>query len=223
MNTNGKITAWAITILIIIASCIFLIAQSNVRKTGTPADHTPNTQEPVSVTDPTPTTSNFTDEGKTFSFVYPTTGVLSSSTAGDSTEWRQNTERSGTLLAKVVIGDTAQPKTNFRDARFTVGTSSDTIAVKTCLTDAMGGTGKGSKVAVNGIEFTKLSMSDAGAGNLYDTTSYRTVHNGQCYAIEYTIHTTQLANYPVEAGITAYDKAAVTSMMDGIVQSFTFL
>lgn len=223
MNTNGKITAWAITILIIIASCIFLIAQSNVGKTDTPADHTPDTQEPVTVTDPTTTTNSFTDEAHTFSFIYPSIGVLTSSPTEDSIEWRQNTERKGSLLAKVVIPDTIQPKTNFRDARFTVGTSSDTTAVRTCLTDAMGGTGKGTKVTIGGIEFTKQSMSDAGAGNLYDTTSYRTVHSGQCYAVEYTIHTTQLLNYPVEAGITAYDKAAITTLMEGIVQSFKFL
>lgn len=213
MNTSGKITSWAIIILIIIASCIFLIAQSNGEKTDTLADHTPNTQEPVTVTEPNTTTNSFTDEARTFSFIYPSIGVLTSNP----------TEPTGSLLATVVIPGTIQRKTNFRDARFTVGASRDTMAVKTCLTDALGGTSKGTKVMIGGSEFTKLSLSDAGAGNLYDTTSYRTIHDGQCYTIEYTIHTTQLANYPAEAGITAYDKATIVALMEDIVQSFKFL
>lgn len=164
----------------------------------------------------------FTDATKLFSFTYPNSGTLSGE-LGYAMDWRNNTETSGMLLAKVSIPGLIQPKTNFSEARFTVGTSSDATAVKNCLTDNMGGSSKSTLVTINGVQYTKLTAGDAGAGNLYETTSYRTVKNGQCYAVEYTIHSTQLGNYDPSQGIHAYDKTAVTNMLESIVQSFKFL
>ncbi len=81
---------------------------------------------------------------------------------------------------------------------------------------------KKAEASINGVTYTKLESSGAGAGNLYETTSYRTVHNGQCYAIEYTIHSSNIANYPTESGITAFDKAKVQNALESIVQSLSF-
>lgn len=221
MKNNGKITSWATIILLIVAGCIFIIARSNLGETEIPATETPTATAPV-VTSPSSTT-DFTDPSGTFSFQYPSIATLSGNTRELGIDWRENTTRTGMLLAKVTVPGVIQPHTNLADSRFTVGTSSDAMAVKNCLSDTPNGAGKGTKVTINGVEFTKLAMSDAGAGNLYETTSYRTVQNDQCYAVEYTIHSTQLANYPVELGIQAYDKTAITELFEGIVQSFKFL
>ena len=91
------------------------------------------------------------------------------------------------------------------------------------MTDNPGGPAKGTLVTINGVQYTKLVSSDPGAGNIYDTTSYRTVRNGQCYAIEYTIHSSQIGNYDPSMGIKAFDSTAVTAMMESMVQSFKFL
>jgi hypothetical protein len=78
-------------------------------------------------------------------------------------------------------------------------------------------------VAINGVTFDKFTSSSPGAGNLYDTTSYRLIRDSQCYAIEYTIHSTQLANYPASAGVKAFNSATVTAQLTSIVSSFKFL
>ena len=168
------------------------------------------------------TSFTFTDASKMFSFTYPNTGTLSGS-LGYDTNWRAGTQESGMLLASVSIPGSIEPKTNLGDSKFTVGTSSDPTAVAKCLTENEEGSSKGTVVTINGVQYTKLTMSDAGAGNLYDTTSYRTVRNGQCYAIEYTIHSSELGNYDPSQGISAYDKTSVMNMFEGIVQSFKFI
>jgi hypothetical protein len=127
------------------------------------------------------------------------------------------------LLAKATLPRETQPKTNFSGATFTVGTSADSDAVTGCTTNALDGTGTNKGAAViNGVNFTKFETSDAGAGNFYDTTSYRTVRNNQCYAIEYTIHSTNIGNYSPDQGIKAFDKLSVQKVLEQMVQSFTF-
>lgn len=76
---------------------------------------------------------------------------------------------------------------------------------------------------MNGIVFTVFHSNDAGAGNYYETTSYRTLHAGQCYAIEYTIHSGQIANYPARYGLKPFDEAQLTDVLDRIVGTFKFL
>ena len=115
-----------------------------------------------------------------------------------------------------------EPQTNFSDATLVVGRSSDASAVANCLVATNGETAAEGPVYINGIQFSVFSFSGASAGNLYDTTSYRTVNAGQCYAVEYTIHSTQLANYPASAGLTQFDMDKVQSTLDLVVSTFKF-
>ncbi len=165
----------------------------------------------------------FTDSSTTFNFMYPALYTVTGSDAGYTNDWSSGSAQLGLVLARVMIPQSLEPKTNFGDAKFTVGTSADPAAVKGCLTQANGSmTTKPVNVTIHGVAFTKLTFGDAGAGNLYNTTSYRTVRNTQCYAVEYTIHSSQFANYPAGT-ITKFDQAKVQNLLEGIVQSFRFL
>ncbi|MDB5265675.1 MAG: hypothetical protein JWM39_388 [Parcubacteria group bacterium] len=165
----------------------------------------------------------FTDSSNTFKFTYPGMFALTGSDAGYTNDWSAGSAQLGLVLAQVTIPQSFEPKTNFGDAKFTVGTSADPAAVKGCLTQANGSMTKAPvNVTINGVKYAKLTFGDAGAGNLYDTTSYRTVKNNQCYAIEYTIHSSQFANYPA-GSITMFDQAKIQSTLDSIAQSFSFL
>jgi membrane-bound inhibitor of C-type lysozyme len=166
----------------------------------------------------------FSDSAGTFVFMYPNTVTVSGGGIGYTQNWMENASSSGIVLAKAVLGKAFQPKTNFSEATLTVGTSADPSAVSTCLTyNPTGGPATAPvKQTINGTAYTVLHSSDAGAGNRYDTTSYRTLRNNQCYVIEYTIHSTNLGNYDPSQGIKAFDVAAVTNVLDGIVQSFRF-
>ncbi len=175
-------------------------------------------------TAPTDSTKTFTDQGKTFTFTYPAAFTLAGGGIGYTENWKVSTDTTlGLILAKLTVPQSYQPKTNFGDATFTVGTSSDSKAVKSCLVDNSGNGVTKSTATVNGIKYTIFVSTDAGAGNRYETTSYRTVQHGQCYAIEYTIHYAVLENFDPSSGVTGFDQKKVHDALDGIVQSLQFL
>lgn len=166
----------------------------------------------------------FTDQGKLFTFTYPQAFSIVGGGIGYTQDWKTNTDGTlGLVLAQVNAPQSYQPKTNFGDAKFTVGTSVDPKAVTGCLSDTSGVGVIKSTVTLNGIKYTKFVSTDAGAGNRYETTSYRTVQGGQCFALEYTIHYAVLANFDPSMGIKGYNSAQVHTDLDSIVKSFTFL
>ncbi len=179
----------------------------------------------TNTTTPSNGTSTFTDQGKTFTFNYPSQFSVTGGDGSYSSDWSMvNNSADGILLAKLVIPSSFEPKTNFADAKFTVGTSPSPDAVAQCLATPQSGTPvKKSTVVIHGTTYTKFVTTDAGAGNQYETTSYRTIRNGQCYAVEYTIHSTNLGNYDPSQGISAYDHVKVEDVLESIVQSFMFL
>jgi membrane-bound inhibitor of C-type lysozyme len=164
----------------------------------------------------------FEDAGHTFTFIYPTAFMLSGGEMGYTQSWRINATTSGLVLAVVTVPRTYEPGTNFADAKFTVGVSSDPSAITLCAVAANGDIAQG-QTTLNGITFNKFTFGGAGAGNFYDTTSYRTIYDGDCYVVEYTIHSTNIANYPPERGIKEFNKAKVQDALLGIVKSFTFI
>lgn len=165
----------------------------------------------------------FTDASKTFSIVYPSTLTLSGGGVGYSQAWAYNATTSGMLLAEINVPRSYMPpKTNFSGAKVTVGVSSDPSAVAMCDTATNGQVSAGVQT-INGTTFTKITGSDAGAGNFYDTTSYHVLKNNMCYVVEYTIHSTNIANFPPDQGITEFDKTQIQGMLDTVVGSFKFL
>jgi membrane-bound inhibitor of C-type lysozyme len=167
---------------------------------------------------------SFTDAGKTFTFMYPQQFSVHGNTDGYTQSWMNNANTSGLILAQIDVPKSTEPGTNFSDAKFTVGTSADTNAVKNCLTynPTGGASSTPTMVALNGTTYTVFHSSDAGAGNLYDTTSYRAVKNSQCYAIEYTVHSTQIGNYPAGT-VSAFNANDVQSIFGTIMMNFRFL
>jgi membrane-bound inhibitor of C-type lysozyme len=167
--------------------------------------------------------NTFTDQGNTFTFSYPSSVTVSGGGIGYTQDWMTNATTSGLVLAKVTLPSTFEPKTNFQQATLTIGTSADPDALSECTTYSQsGGELTKSQVIINGVTYEKFVTNDAGAGNFYTTTSYRTIRNSQCYAIEYTVHTTDIGNYSPDQGISAYDAAKVDSVMDSVIQSFKF-
>jgi len=171
-----------------------------------------------------PGAKEFTDSAGTFSFTYPDSVTVSGGDLGYTQSWMTNATTSGLVLAKATLSKAFQPNTNFGEATLTVGTSPDPSAVAQCLTynPSGGPTTAPTKQTINGTEYTVMHSNDAAAGNRYDTTSYRTVRNSQCYAVEYTIHYGNIQNYDPSSGVKEFDESAVKSVMEGVVQSFRF-
>jgi len=134
--------------------------------------------------------------------------------------WSADSSRPGRRLVTLELPKAFEPNTNFSEANISVGISGDKTEVAACLLGDQGevvGT-----VGINGQTFTKITVSDAGAGNFYETTSYRILRDKVCLAFEATIHSTNLDNYPKEGGIKAFDKARVEAALNEVVQSFSF-
>lgn len=81
-------------------------------------------------------------------------------------------------------------------------------------------------VNIEGVEFFLASIQDIGAGNLYVTTRYTTVHKNQCYSIAIVAHSfndieTFNQDNP-KSLIKRYDQDKIDAILDKIVQSFAF-
>lgn len=140
-----------------------------------------------------------------------------------TTDWRSNTKQKGILLARVSIPRTYLPNTNFSEAVFTIGRSSDSSVIKNCISDTKNGEKKDGTKTIGGYTFSKFILNDAGAGNFYDTVSYRGIVGGDCYVLEQTIHGTNIENYSPDQGVKEFDRSVIENDFDKMIDSFVFL
>jgi len=162
-----------------------------------------------------------------FTIAYPIDFDTQDNTAATpSTDWRLGASSApGIKYFTLIVPRAFEPQTNFADATLTVGASQNNTAVAQCLTqDVSGGPATAtSSMTINGINFIVFKSSDVGAGNYYETTSYRTLHAGKCYAVEYTVHSGQIANYPTSYDLQPFSEQKIDSLMQNIVGTFKFL
>ena len=147
--------------------------------------------------------------------------VISGDDTKPTKDWRLNSTAEGILLTMLTIPRPYQPSTNFSEAKLTIGRSTDPSAIRDCVVVETWARTVAS-VTIDGYVFKKVSFSDAGAGNFYDTTSYRAVLDGDCYVIEYTVHSTNIGNYSPDQGIKEFDRANVQNELESAIQSSRF-
>lgn len=163
-----------------------------------------------------------------FSIAYPIDfDVQDNSSPAASPDWTM-LNASGTPGIKyftLIVPRAFEPQTNFVEATLTVGGSQNDIAIAQCLDPGpnAGLTGASSTAKVNGIQFTIFHSSGVGAGNIYDTTSYRTLHAGECYSVEYTAHSSEIGNYPTAYNLKPFDQNKIDSLMQNIIGTFKFI
>lgn len=139
--------------------------------------------------------------------------------------WRQGSpDGPGQQPFTLTIPRLFEPQTNFDEAVLSVGVSGDPAAVTHCLVQEPSGdrSSASTTTSINGAVFTVFRLDDAGAGNYYETTSYRTLRARQCWAVEYTIHSSQIANFPVEYQLKPFDETKLHDILDRIVGTFKF-
>jgi membrane-bound inhibitor of C-type lysozyme len=157
----------------------------------------------------------FTNKAKTFSFNYPKTLTIS----GDQTD----PNGTGPIVTKVTITKDSQPKTNLGDSTFIVTSDSSKSSADSCIADPSGNLSQKSSVTINGTKFTKLTSTEAAAGNRYETATYIASKDNICYTIESTVHWSVIENYAPNTGIVNFNKSKVQSVLDGMINSFKFL
>ncbi len=122
----------------------------------------------------------------------------------------------------LIIPKSFQPNTNFSEAKFSVSKNNSKEALGGCYLLINGEESFGF-VDINGVSFLKNTLGDAGAGNFYETTSYRTVYNESCFNISYLIHYTNIGAYSSEQGIKEFDKNLIIGILEKVVQSVRLL
>lgn len=134
-----------------------------------------------------------------------------------SLDWRMDAQALGITYLDIKINRLYEPGTNFIEGIVHAGKSSDAWEVKNCLTEGVVGTPK--IQTINRKIFTVIAGQGAGAGNYYETKYYRTVYNNTCYAIDTTIHSANIYNYPQEFHVKEFDHGYVMALMDAIVKT----
>lgn len=161
-----------------------------------------------------------------FSVSYPADFQLQFPSADNSSDWEYigNTDATGTKIIDIYIPKSFEgDKTNFGDANFRVGASQSSTALSQCLnpipanliTDT-------SNLTINGTNYFKFATTDAGAGNRYQITSYRTIKNNTCFAVDLMVHYSVLENYDPSMGIKAFDQNKIDSVLNQILNTFYF-
>jgi hypothetical protein len=127
-------------------------------------------------------------------------------------------------LALQLIDSTTFYKTNLGQAYLFVSSTNDPNVVATC-TEPGQATGEIEQVigneVINGYTFVHSSGDGAGAGNLYEQEIYRMVHENICYEVIYYMHSSQVGNFPAEAGITEFDRNAVIQKFYSVFSTFS--
>lgn len=158
-----------------------------------------------------------------FSFEHPTSSIFFSDADRATMPWSYFTRatETGTVLVAIDIPEELQPETNFREAKFSVSASDVPDVVANCTVAPYENVSTHEETIEN-VPFIVFSGEDAGAGNYYAVTSYRTVRDGKCFAVEYGFHWTNLMNYPTELNLHEFDRAAIESYLKTIAKTFRF-
>ncbi len=166
----------------------------------------------------------FKDSHDTVTFKYNTLFSVAEGNQTPTFDWRLNSKQKGLILARVTIPRTFLPRTNFSGAYMTIGRSTDPVVIKNCgAVDITNGEKSLGTTNIDGHTFNTVSFSGAGAGNLYGSISSRGIVDGDCYVVEYTIHSTNIGNYSPDQGITEFNKDSVSGEFENILTSLKFL
>jgi heat shock protein HslJ len=76
-------------------------------------------------------------------------------------------------------------------------------------------------VTIGGLDWTKVSGSDAGAGNYYDFTAYTTTQGDTCVSLSFMLHSTAAQNYTPP--LPEFDRNAESAVFEQIVATFKWM
>jgi hypothetical protein len=210
MKNYFKKTAILLTLVLVAAACNSKTkpSQSAPPSSSTSGGVQTQTQTPA----PAPQ-STYTNSQYNFSFSYPNSFVQVTPVYGNLTN----------QVIQVQLGRTDYPKTNFGDADFNVSQEAAS-SLAACLKfqyPAAPTSATPPQKEINGVDYYVLKGDDAGAGNFYDSTIYRTFTNGNCFELSETIHTSDIGNY-TPGTVTQINTVPIQTILDSILNSFKF-
>lgn len=73
---------------------------------------------------------------------------------------------------------------------------------------------------INGIDFFIERWGEGGMGHRYEVASYRTIHQGACYAVNLVLYWSSMSE---EMRTSTFDKTEVLELLINILRTFTFI
>ncbi len=140
-------------------------------------------------------------------------------------DFDQQDSNNATKYFTLTVPKAFEPQTNFNDATLSISGDKTNAGVANCMTpkENFGSITATSSMVIGNSSFNVFESSDVGAGNYYHTMTYQTLHAGTCYSLVYTIHSSQIENYPFAYRLRQFDAAKITSLMQNIIGTFKFL
>jgi len=111
--------------------------------------------------------------------------------------------------------------TNLVEAGVFIGASADMQVVNNCLSPASDQEQALGTKTIGSTVFRVFSSTGAGAGNLYEENSFRTVRNGTCFELVELLHSGNIGNYPA-GKVRPFDESALRRILDSMVDTFSF-
>lgn len=111
--------------------------------------------------------------------------------------------------------------TNLGEAAVAVGVSPDPDALAHCATSSGTGEVDRGTATIGGETFHEFSATGVGAGNIYESTSYRVERRGGCYEIVEMLHSGNIGNY-TPGTVKEFDKEKFSKILDALAHTFVF-
>ncbi len=202
---------WLVLIVVVVLVAAVLAIYSNT--------HQPQTVIGTSVVHiiPDVASAEYRDNEFGFSIMYPETATSSEVSFEGYLPLTQMPVVSFVLPRDMYTG------TNLSEAGVYIGATSSPKVVASCGTSSpeTGETAEGT-TTISSTIFSVFKSAGAGAGNFYETKTYRTVHGGICLELVELLHSTNIGNYS-KGTVVEFDHAKFSGILDAIVQTFTFL
>lgn len=201
--------------LVVLILAIIVVAKWSV----TPVTITPTIipTRSSSVTSPTPAGNLRIYNNTDFTLSYPSNFSIQTDTNAAGGNFLD------TPILKVRFPENAFSNTNFSEAYFVVSRSNEKITSLDC-TGFIGTPDPASTAnqqqTINNILFTDKDLTDASAGNIYESKVYRTFHNDTCYEVALTLHTGNIHNY--DPSVQEFKKSTAFDVLHQILATFHF-
>ena len=185
--------------------------------------HQPSVQPPVTVATTTDESTpdlgsvvNFMDPDYNFSLMRPELASIVSDVSDGYLPYTHSPVAGFELSSDLFQG------TNLSQAGVYIGVTASSTMLDGCTKPSTEVLEKATGTATfKGVTWNVFTSNDAAAGNLYDSKTYRTVHNGQCYEITELLHSGNIGNFP-PGTVVQFDHDKFSNILESIAQTFSF-
>ena len=199
MRMEQKRITWLVSLgFIVVAGLVLLLLPPNPPSEKTPPFSVRDFLSQDATSTPPQATSTvpegwttYTDAAHGFQIDYPS-AITPTSTFGVwyhlSNGWRAelSSDSTGTPVVAFPIFVTESPHSypRYFDAEVRIGVSGNPADVADCTAPDPYASASSTALSINGVSFTEFPLGSAGMMQYMGGESFRTVHNGMCYAVE---------------------------------------